>query len=61
MFVISIINTDYLFDPVIIPEEDIPDNDSHESDAFGRGRSMDSIPSTFTNGSCSPNSEFCGL
>lgn len=43
---------------VIIPEEDIPDNDSHLSDPFARGRSMDSIPSTFTNGSCSPNSEF---
>ncbi|XP_011302557.1 short coiled-coil protein B [Fopius arisanus] len=41
---------------VIIPEEDVPDNDSHISDAFGRGRSMDSIPSTFTNGSYSPNS-----
>ncbi|XP_015124927.1 short coiled-coil protein B [Diachasma alloeum] len=41
---------------VIIPEEDVPDNDSHISGAFRRGRSMDSIPSTFTNGSCSPNS-----
>ncbi|XP_063981599.1 short coiled-coil protein B [Diachasmimorpha longicaudata] len=41
---------------VIIPEEDVPDNDSHISGAFARGRSMDSIPSTFTNGSCSPNS-----
>ncbi|XP_034939299.1 short coiled-coil protein B isoform X1 [Chelonus insularis] len=41
---------------VIIPEEDVPDNDVHISDPFGRGHSMDSIPSTFTNGSCSPNS-----
>ncbi|KAK0085064.1 hypothetical protein PV325_005844 [Microctonus aethiopoides] len=41
---------------VIIPEEDIPDNDTHTSDPFGRGHSMDSIPSTFTNGSCSPSS-----
>ncbi|KAK0168948.1 hypothetical protein PV327_002704 [Microctonus hyperodae] len=40
---------------VIIPEEDIPDNDTHTSDPFGRGHSMDSIPSTFTNGSCSPS------
>ncbi|XP_034939300.1 short coiled-coil protein B isoform X2 [Chelonus insularis] len=35
---------------VIIPEEDVPDNDVHISDPFGRGHSMDSIPSTFTNG-----------
>ncbi|XP_035737031.1 uncharacterized protein LOC118448186 isoform X1 [Vespa mandarinia] len=41
---------------VIIPEEEVLDNASHLSDALGRGRSMDSIPSTFTNGSCSPNS-----
>ncbi|CAG5101124.1 short coiled-coil protein B [Cotesia glomerata] len=41
---------------VIIPEEDVPDNETHMSDPFGRGHSMDSIPSTFTNGSCSPNS-----
>ncbi|XP_011069096.1 PREDICTED: short coiled-coil protein B [Acromyrmex echinatior] len=41
---------------VIIPEEEILDNASHMSDPLGRGRSMDSIPSTFTNGSCSPNS-----
>ncbi|KAG8040687.1 hypothetical protein G9C98_002683 [Cotesia typhae] len=40
---------------VIIPEEDVPDNETHMSDPFGRGHSMDSIPSTFTNGSCSPN------
>lgn len=40
---------------VIIPEEEILDNASHMSDALGRGRSMDSIPSSFTNGSCSPN------
>ncbi|XP_011706186.1 PREDICTED: uncharacterized protein LOC105461390, partial [Wasmannia auropunctata] len=38
---------------VIIPEEEILDNASHISDPLGR--SMDSIPSTFTNGSCSPN------
>ncbi|XP_029176516.1 short coiled-coil protein isoform X1 [Nylanderia fulva] len=42
---------------VIIPEEEILDNASHISDALGRGRSMDSIPSTFTNGSCSPNND----
>ncbi|XP_043257672.1 short coiled-coil protein B isoform X2 [Colletes gigas] len=41
---------------VIIPEEEILDNSCHISDALGRGRSMDSIPSTFTNGSCSPSS-----
>lgn len=35
---------------VIIPEEEVLDNASHISDALGRGRSMDSIPSTFTNG-----------
>ncbi|XP_033326134.1 short coiled-coil protein B [Megalopta genalis] len=34
---------------VIIPEEEILDNSCD-------CRSMDSIPSTFTNGSCSPNS-----
>lgn len=47
----------YIFFTVIIPEEEIVDNISHISDALGRGRSMDSIPSTFTNGSCSPNSK----
>lgn len=47
----------YTFLAVIIPEEEILDNASHISDALGRGRSMDSIPSTFTNGSCSPNSK----
>ncbi|XP_026675171.1 short coiled-coil protein B [Ceratina calcarata] len=41
---------------VIIPEEEILDNSCHISDALGSGQSMDSIPSTFTNGSCSPNS-----
>ncbi|KOX79005.1 Short coiled-coil protein like protein [Melipona quadrifasciata] len=41
---------------VIIPEEEIVDNSCHISDALGSGHSMDSIPSTFTNGSCSPNS-----
>ncbi|XP_015594578.1 short coiled-coil protein B isoform X2 [Cephus cinctus] len=41
---------------VIIPEEEILDNVSHMSDALAHGRSMDSIPSTFTNGSSSPNS-----
>ncbi|XP_033360069.1 short coiled-coil protein B isoform X2 [Bombus vosnesenskii] len=40
---------------VIIPEEEILDNSCHISDALGSGHSMDSIPSTFTNGSCSPN------
>ncbi|XP_043605812.1 short coiled-coil protein A isoform X1 [Bombus pyrosoma] len=43
---------------VIIPEEEILDNSCHISDALGSGHSMDSIPSTFTNGSCSPNSKF---
>ncbi|XP_071860716.1 short coiled-coil protein A isoform X1 [Bombus fervidus] len=42
---------------VIIPEEEILDNSCHISDALGSGHSMDSIPSTFTNGSCSPNSK----
>lgn len=41
---------------VIIPEEEILDNVSRMSDALVHGRSMDSIPSTFTNGSSSPNS-----
>ncbi|XP_046751710.1 short coiled-coil protein B [Diprion similis] len=41
---------------VIIPEEEAPDNMSHVSDILAHGRSMDSIPSTFTNGSSSPNS-----
>ncbi|XP_012251139.1 short coiled-coil protein A isoform X1 [Athalia rosae] len=40
---------------VIIPEEELPDNMSHLSDVLVHGRSMDSIPSTFTNGSSSPN------
>ncbi|XP_060822411.1 short coiled-coil protein B isoform X2 [Bombus pascuorum] len=40
---------------VIIPEEEILDNSCHISDPLGSGHSMDSIPSTFTNGSCSPN------
>ncbi|XP_060822410.1 short coiled-coil protein A isoform X1 [Bombus pascuorum] len=42
---------------VIIPEEEILDNSCHISDPLGSGHSMDSIPSTFTNGSCSPNSK----
>ncbi|XP_033223714.1 short coiled-coil protein homolog [Belonocnema kinseyi] len=39
---------------VIIPEEE--NDNSNRSDVLMHGRSMDSIPSTFTNGSCSPNS-----
>ncbi|XP_015594577.1 short coiled-coil protein B isoform X1 [Cephus cinctus] len=46
---------------VIIPEEEILDNVSHMSDALAHGRSMDSIPSTFTNGSSSPNIYLAGL
>lgn len=41
---------------VIIPEEELIDNTTHTSHPVGHGRSMDSIPSTFTNGSCSPSS-----
>ncbi|XP_043483055.1 short coiled-coil protein B [Leptopilina heterotoma] len=39
---------------VIIPEEEI--ENSNRSNVLNHGRSMDSIPSTFTNGSCSPSS-----
>lgn len=45
----------YIFS-VIIPEEEI--ENSNRSNILNHGRSMDSIPSTFTNGSCSPSSRF---
>ncbi|XP_066596691.1 short coiled-coil protein B isoform X3 [Prorops nasuta] len=35
---------------VIIPEDDIPDNASQISETLAGGHSLDSIPSTFTNG-----------
>lgn len=38
----------------IIHDESEAGDVSHSSDAIMRGRSMDSIPSTFTNGSSSP-------
>ncbi|XP_066596690.1 short coiled-coil protein B isoform X2 [Prorops nasuta] len=37
-------------------EDDIPDNASQISETLAGGHSLDSIPSTFTNGSFSPNS-----
>lgn len=52
-----LMNINKLLYVVIIPEEEVLDNSCHISDALGSGHSMDSIPSTFTNGSCSPNSK----
>jgi len=43
----------------VLPDDNEVTESSHGSEAMMRGRSMDSIPSTFTNGSSSPgpNSE----
>lgn len=46
-----------LFILVIIPDEEINENNTHGSGSLAHGHSMDSIPSSFTNGSCSPNSK----
>lgn len=42
---------------VIIPDEEVPDNNVHIPDSLALANSIDSIPSAFTNGSCSPSSK----